>query len=90
MAKEVLPEDLGHALETHSHGELTVTSELVKPISTEVDGHQGHVRVVHGLELDPTVAAVPGGFLQEILQGLQDLLQEISLDETGLKHLGDL
>jgi hypothetical protein len=87
---KVLPEDLCHALETHSHGELTVASEFVEPISTEVDGHQGHVRVVHSLELDTTVAAVPGGFLKEILQGLQDLLEEISLDETGLKHLGDL
>ena len=42
--------------------------------------------VVHGLELDSTVTAVPSGFFQEILQRLQNLLEEVSLDETGLKH----
>ena len=81
-----LLEYLAHAVQVHSHGELSVTSELVKPIVTQRDRDQGHVRVVHGLELDATVRTVPGGLLQQVLDRLKDLLQQTSLDKTSLKH----
>ena len=79
-------ENLAHAVQVHSHGELSVTSELVESVVSESDGDQGHVGVVHGLELDPAVGAVPGRLLQQVLDGLQHLLQQTSLDQTGLKH----
>ena len=62
-----IPENLSNAIMAHAHGELTVTTELVKSIGSEVIRHQGNVRVVNSLELDATVTAVQGGFLQHIL-----------------------
>merc|ERR1719347_858600 len=79
-------EDLGHAGQVHAHGELTVTAELVEAISAQVHGDEGHVAVVHGLKLNASIAAIPGGLIEQILQGLEDLLQEVSLDKSGLKH----
>ena len=38
------------------------------------------------LELNATISAIPGRLVEEILQRLQHLLQEVSLDEPGLKH----
>merc|ERR1719347_1924860 len=79
-------EDLGHTGQVHAHGELTVTAELVKAISAQVHGDEGHVAVVHGLKLNASIAAIPGGLIEQVLQGLQNLLQEVSLDKSGLKH----
>merc|ERR1719328_578512 len=80
------PQNLGHAGEVHAHAEGPVATELVEAVSPQVDRHQRHVGVVHGLQLDAGVATVPGGLVQEILQRLQHLLKEISLDKPGLKH----
>ena len=79
-------EDLAHAVEVHAHGQLPVAPELVEAVVPEVDGDERHVGVVHRLQLDPGVGAVPGGLLQQVLDGLQHLLQQTSLDQTGLKH----
>ena len=46
------------------------------------------MRVVHGLELDARVGAVPRGLVQQVLEGLQDLLEEVSLNKTSLEHFG--
>ena len=81
-----LLEDLAHTVQVHSHGELSVASELVEAVVSERDGDQRHVGVVHGLELDAAVGTVPGGLLQQVLDGLQHLLQQTSLDQAGLKH----
>ena len=45
-------ENLAHAVQAHPHGQLSVTSELVEPVVTEIHRHQRHVGVVHGLQLD--------------------------------------
>ena len=79
-------EDLAHAVEVHAHGQLPVAPELVEAVVPEVDGDERHVRVVHRLQLDAGVGAVPGGLLQQVLDGLQHLLQQTSLDQTCLKH----
>ena len=81
-----LLQDLGHAVKVHSHGKLPVASELVKTIMTKVHSNKGNVAVVHGLELDTRVTAVPCGLLEQVLDGLQDLLEQTSLDKTCLKH----
>jgi len=83
-------QNFSHAFETHPHGELAIATEFVKPVGTEIYGDEGDVGVVHSLELDPAVTAVPGGFLQQILQRFQHLLEQVALDETCLKHLFDL
>ena len=46
------PENLGHAGEVHSHAESPVASELVEAVGTQVHGHQGHVGVVHRLDVN--------------------------------------
>ena len=69
---------------------MAVATEFVKAIGTEEDGDKGDVGVVHGLELNAGVCAVPCGFVEEILEGLQNLFQEVSLDKSGFKHFGDL
>lgn len=45
--------------EIHAHDEVPVAAVLVESLGAEVEGHEGHVRVVHGLKLDPGVGAVP-------------------------------
>ena len=67
---------------------LSVASELVESVGTERDRDQGDVRAVHGLELDARVGAVPRGLVQQVLEGLQDLLEEVSLNKTSLEHFG--
>ena len=37
---------------------------------------------------DASIAVVPRGFVEQVLQGLEDLLEEVTLDETSLKHFG--
>ena len=48
------------------------------------------MRKLFYLELDAGVGAVPGGLVEEVLQGLEHLLQEVSLHKPGLEHLGRL
>lgn len=38
--------------DVHSHREISVASEFVKAITPEVEGDQGDVGIVHGLDLD--------------------------------------
>ena len=52
---------------------LSVAAELVETVRTERNRYKRDVRVVHGLELDARVSAVPCGFIQKVLQTLQDL-----------------
>ena len=90
LAGPNLLEDLVHAVQIHAHGELPVAPEPVEAISSQADRHERDVRVVHGLQLDAAVAAVPGGLLQQLLDGVQHLLQKTALDKSGLKHLDNL
>ena len=79
-------QDLAHAVEVHAHGQLPVAPELVEAVVPEVDGDERHVGVIHRLQLDAGVGAVPGCLLQQVLDRLQHLLQQTSLDQTCLKH----
>lgn len=74
--------------EIHAHDEVPVAAVLVEPLGAEVEGHERHVRVVHGLQLDPRVGAVPRRLVQQVLDGLQDLLEEAPLHEAGFEHGG--
>lgn len=44
------------------------------------------MRRVHRLESEAVLRAVEVGIGDEVLDGLEHLLQEGTLDETGLKH----
>merc|ERR1712066_152666 len=67
---------------------LPVAPELVETVSPQVDGDERHVGVVHRLELDAGVGAVPCCLCEQVLQGLQHLLEEVALDQTRLEHVG--
>ena len=73
-----------------THGKLAITTELVKAISSEKNGDKGDVRIVHGLELNSSVCAIPCCFVEEILERLQNLFQEVSLDKSSFKHFFSL
>jgi hypothetical protein len=49
-------------------------------------GHKGDVAAVHGLKGNATAVAVKVGFSDKVLDGLEDLLEEASLNETSFKH----
>ena len=53
--------------------------ELVETIGPEVDWDEGDVGIVHGLQLDAGVRAVPCRLGEEVLQGLQHLKFEVKL-----------
>lgn len=50
-------EDLGEGGEVHAHGEVPIAPERLEPLRPQVQGHQGHVAVVHRLQLDPRLRA---------------------------------
>ena len=62
---------------------------VLEAVRSQEEGHQGDVGGVHRLEREAVVGAVEVGIGDEILDGLEHLLQEGTLDKTGLKH-GDL
>ena len=78
-----------HVGEVHAHGHVAVAAVVLEAVRSEEEGHEGDVGGVHRLEREAVVGAVEVGVGDEILDGLEHLLQEGTLDETGLKH-GDL
>ena len=78
-----------HVGEVHAHGHVAVAAVVLEAVRSEEEGHEGDVGGVHRLEREAVVGAVEVGIGDEILDGLEHLLQEGTLDETGLKH-GDL
>ena len=78
-----------HVGEVHAHGHVAVAAVVLEAVRSEEEGHEGDVGGVHRLEREAVVGAVEVGIGDEILDGLKHLLQEGTLDKTGLKH-GDL
>lgn len=78
-----------HVGEVHAHGHVAVAAVVLEAVRSEEEGHEGDVGGVHRLEREAVVGAVEVGIGDEILDGLEHLLQEGTLDKTGLKH-GDL
>ena len=56
----------------------STSPEFVEAVCPEVDGDEGDVRVVHGLQLDASVRAVPCRLGEQVLQGLQHLCSNSS------------
>lgn len=72
--------------EVDSHGEVSVAAVRVKTVVPQGELDQGYVRGVHALQGDAGRADIPAGFCDQILQSLQHLLQDGSLDQASLKH----
>lgn len=72
--------------EVHSHGEVSVTAVRVEAVVPEGELDQGDVRRVHTLQGDAGRADVPAGFRDQILQSVQHLLEDRTLDQASFKH----
>jgi len=77
----------------------TVAAEVVEALRTHLERAQRDVRAVHRLQRDARARHVEVGLAHEILEGLNDLLDQIALHETCLRasdvdvrvtHAGDV
>lgn len=68
-------QDLGQRAQVDAEGDVAVTAVGGETLCTEEHGDQGNVRVVHGLEGDPGVIAVEVAVLDQVLDGLNDLVR---------------
>ena len=56
----------------------SISPEFVEAVGAEVDGDERDVGVVHGLQLDARVCAVPCRLGEQVLQGFQHLGSKLS------------
>lgn len=56
--------------QVHAHGKIPVASEFVESVTTQVQGNQTDVRVVHSLKTDAGRRAVPRPFIDKVFDGL--------------------
>lgn len=76
-----------HVGQVHAHGHVAVAAVVLEPVVAQQQRDERDVRAVHRLQREPVAGAVEVGVGDEVLDGLEHLLQEASLDETGLKHV---
>ena len=79
-------EDLGHVGRVEAKGDGAVTPEVVEAGGAEGDGHEGHVRGVHGLDGQLILGAVDVGVLNEVLDGFDESLEDAALGKSGFEH----
>jgi hypothetical protein len=75
-----------HVGQVHAHGHVAVAAVVLEPVVAQQQRDERDVRAVHRLQGEPVAGAVEVSVGDEVLDGLEHLLQEASLDETGLKH----
>lgn len=71
-------------VETESHG--LVASELLESFHRELEGNEGNMGRVHGLESDTSGSDIDVDVRNEVLDGLNDLLKDNSFSELSDKH----
>jgi hypothetical protein len=76
-----------HVGQVHAHGHVAVAAVVLEPVVAQQQRDERDVRAVHRLQGEPVAGAVEVSVGDEVLDGLEHLLQEASLDETGLKHV---
>lgn len=72
--------------EVDPHGQVPVAAVRVEAVVSEGELDQGDVGRVHALQGDAGRADVPAGFRDQVLQGVQHLLQDRTLDQASFKH----
>ena len=68
-------EHLGHVVEVHPHGQVTVTAVVLEALRSEKKSHECQVAGIHGLERESGSGAVEVGVIDEVLDRFQNLLQ---------------
>ena len=81
-------QDLGQRGHVHADGHFTVASVMIEAFCLELHGHQRHMRGVHGLQGDARGGAVEVGLRDEVLDGLDELLEQGSLCNACLCREG--
>lgn len=76
----------GEGDEVDAEGDVPVAAEGREGLGLEHHGHEGDVTVVHGLERDARVIAVEVAVLDEVLDGVDHLLQDRRLFKPSLEH----
>lgn len=67
-------QDLHEGTEVDAEGNIPVASERREGFCFEHHGHEGDVRIIHGLQGDARVIAVKVAILDEILDGVDNLI----------------
>lgn len=67
------PQDLGQGDEVDAEGDVSVASVRGEAFRLEHHRHEGHMRVVHGLQGDARVVAIKVAVLDKILDGIHHL-----------------
>ncbi|KAJ1390317.1 hypothetical protein SESBI_37532 [Sesbania bispinosa] len=71
---------LGHVIEVHAHGDVAVAAVVLKPFRPKQQRHQSHVTGVHGLKGEPGGRAIEVRIVNQVLDRLEHLLQQGTLD----------
>jgi hypothetical protein len=71
-----------------THGHRLVAAEVLKGVGAQLHGDQRDVGRVHRLEGKPGGADVDVALVHEVLDGIDDLLEHVALDEARLEHGG--
>lgn len=82
------PPPRGSPGEVHAHGQVAVAAVRVEALRAQGELHQGDVGRVHALQVHAARADVPAGLVDEVLKGLQHLLQDGALNQARLEHDG--
>ena len=79
-------EDLCDGGNVDTKSDVSVAYVVLKAISTEEEGDKGSVVLIHRLKLDASACAVEVGLVDQVLDGINDLLEEGSVSKLCLEH----
>ena len=65
----------------------TIASVVVQSIAIKMDGNERHVRGIHGLNRNAVVAAIHICILNQILDGVNDLFENLPFGNTCFEHV---
>lgn len=77
---------LGQRCQVDTQGNVAVASVGGEAFSLEHHGHERNVRVVHGLQSNARVIAVEVTVLDQVLDGIDNLLQDVGLFQSSFQH----
>lgn len=75
-----------HVRKVHAHAQRPVASIVLEAVAAKEEGDEGDVRRVHSLKAEARRGTVEVSISDEVLDGLQHLLQQATLGEASLKH----
>eukprot|EP00968_Pinguiococcus_pyrenoidosus_P002525 scaffold143_cov260-Pinguiococcus_pyrenoidosus.AAC.18 len=81
-------EQLAHVGHVEPQRHVAVAAEEIEALRAEKEGHEGHVRRVHGLQAEAGFRALQVRVGDQLIDGADHLLQQVALDESCFKHVG--